>query len=448
MAQITIPGASGTHLTFTVTGDSTINYATAFAAAVDAASANGSLTLNVVNSTGSTTTGSIVLNELVASSATSFTPLTGQYTLIDDTATVVGSALGSDTILAGSDTSSAAISATYSAQGSNNLVTFISGNNTYDGSTVAGVSGDTITGGSGSDTINTGAGSSTVFSGSGTSLITLSDSSTVAGTGDVVFLGNGVSTVMANGINDVVAAAAPGQLIIGGGATADNLTVAIETPPTSPFNDAADTIVARSGATTVYDQVGGNVVYGGAGSLTFVGASTGLPVADTILAGSGSTAIVGFANADLTFASTSVNGGIVVVAGIGNETLNGANATSFSVFGDTTAAASTSSTFVGSYDSTAADYFSTGGGNEAYVAGNATDVFQLDTVAAGSGPAHITIFGFNNNFDYVGFGNDTVNAQKDINSGTVTNGNLTITLSDNTTVTFVGVTSLTGHTIT
>ena len=440
MAQISIPGAAGSHLIFTVTGASTTNYATAFAAAVNAASTSGSLTLNVVDATGATSIGSVVLNELVVGSKTTFAPVTGQYTAIDETAVVTGSSLGHDTVIAGSDlAASGPFSATYTQTGSDNLITFINGTNTYDGSGGS-ASGDTITSGAGSDTINTGHGSSTVFSGSGTSLITLNNT-----TGsDVVFLGDGVSTVIANGVSDTVVAASAGQLILGG-ATGSSLIVAVEAA--SVAGPAKDVILARDSAVTVFDSVGGNTIFGGTGNLTFVGQSGSLPVADTIVTGSGFTAIVGFANADITFASTSTSGGVGIIAGTGNETLNGANATNFTVFGDTTAAASSSSTFVGSYNSGSTDFFNTGAGSEAYVAGNATDIFQLDTVSAASGPAHITIFGFTGN-DMVGFGNDTVNAQNDLNSGTVTGGNLTITLSDKTTVTFVGVTTLTGHTIT
>ena len=446
MATISVPGAGGSHLIFTVTGESTINYATAFAAAVNSAESKGKLTLNVVNGAGKSTVGGVVLNELVKGSKTQFTPTTGQYTVIDETASVTGSVLGHDTVLAGMDTASTAgpFSATYTARGSDNRVTFISGNNTYDGSTAAGAGGDTITAGSGSDVISTGTGSSTVFSGVGTAFITLND--TVGG--DVAYLGDGKSTVIANGISDIVAAASPGQLIIGGSA-GDSLAVAIQEPSSTVVSSSAgDVVVARGSATTVFDSVGGNTIFGGTGNLTFVGQSgTSQPVSDTILTGSGSNVIVGFSNADITFGSTSTSGGVAVIAGTGNETLNGANATSFNLFADTAAAASSTGTFVGSYDSVASDTFLTGAGNETFISGNASDLFELDTVSSSNGPAHITIFGFGGS-DLVGFGNDSVNAQSDLNSGTVTAGNLTITLSDKTTVTFVGVTSLTGHTIT
>ena len=206
-------------------------------------------------------------------------------------------------------------------------------------------------------------------------------------------------------------------------------------------------IIGRGSATTVFDSVGGNSIFGGTGNLVFVGSSGGAVVSDSVLAGSGFNVIVGFDKGDITFASSSSSGGIAVLAGGGNETLNGANASNFTVYGDTTAAASSSSTFVGSFDSTASDIFTTGAGNQAYLAGNATDLFELNTVSSASGPAHITIFGFTGS-DMVGFGNDSVNGGTDLNSGTVTNGNLTLTLSDHTTVEFVGVTSLTGHTIT
>ncbi len=426
---ISVPGGSGVPpLVFTVTGTSTTNYALAFQNTLNAAGSANTLTIDVLSSgvAQSNVSGS-TLNEIFSNGdGSSGYDLTygGEYTLalVGSATTVTGSGTGNDTVVAGGDV-------TFIAAAGGENVDFISGTNVFDGGSET---GDTITGGAGYDTINTATGNSTVFSGAGNTLINLNDT---AG-GDIAYLGDGHATVNADGVNDTVTAGTNGQTIFGGSGL---LTVSIIDNSVSS-GPAGDVIVAGASTATVFDSVGGNSIFGGSGSLTFVGEVGSTPVADSILAGSGGTTIFGADSNDIAFASAPGSGSIVVVAGDGNETLNGANAGDFSFFAssDTSSSASISTQVIGG---TGSDYFSTGAGTEDYFAGTGVDVFALNTVG-GSG-ASITINDFSA-ADSVSVDAANMDAA---NNGTLVNGNYTITLSDDTTVTFVGVTSLSGHII-
>ena len=447
MAQISIPGGSGAPpLVFTVTGTSTTNYAQSFASVLQSASAAGSLTVNVLSSGAAphAPTGT-VLNEILGPTMVDSYTLSagGEYLLaIPGIATTVnGSAAGADTVLAGGNltyvsegyTVNANGSVTYVAGGGNDNVDFVSGANTFFGD---GASGDTITGGAGADSIFTGAGSSTVFSGGGNTLIDLGDKGT---NGDIAYLGDGHATVNANGVNDTVVAGTNGQVIFAG---AGNVLVNIMDNPTSS-GAAGDTITAGTGATTVFDSVGGSGIFGGSGSLTFVG-EVGSTVAghafqaESIVAGSGTTAIFGASGNELNLFTTTTSGAVNVVAGLGNETLNGSGANSFNFFANDTD--TSSSVLLDARGSTASDYFATGTGSESIYGGSGADVFALDTTGHGG---NISIYNWNA-ADSVSV--DASN-QNNVSNGTVVGGNYTVKLSDDTTVTFVGISSLAGHII-
>ena len=444
--QISVPGAHGVPpLIFTVAGVSTTNYAMDFQTALQTASKAGSLSINVLSSGAGQTAGTgTTLNEIL-SNTTITSPYnlsqTGEYTLalVGSATTINGASFGHDTIVAGGAVTFMESSTGLPAAGGHDNVSFIAGDNVFIGNAAA---GDTVTGGAGYDTINTGTGATTVFSGAGHTLINLNDTSSVPGSGDIAFLGDGTATVNANGLADTVVAAAPGQTIFAIGPATANDTIVIGSAD-SPGVGGSDTLVLGAASVSVFDSVGGNSIFGGAGSLTFVGQTNTSVISDSIVAGSGATGIWGANNDNIVFAGTSTSGSITAVAGVGNETLNGANAGSFNFFGstDTTNAASTNTTIVGGSGS---DYYSTGVGNEVFVAGQGTDVFGLNTIAGSAGADHITIYDFSA-ADSVSFVGQDQNAA--LNTGTVANNNLTITLSDNTTVTFVGVTSLTGHTV-
>jgi Ca2+-binding RTX toxin-like protein len=381
VTQLTIPGATGNTVTFTVNGSSTTNYAKTFS--------NKVANATVITAVGSGTPPSTVagaLNIIQPSSATQYSLTTpGQYTYAAVASrTQINGSAGADTVLGGGGL-------VYVAGGGQNNVDFTLGDNLYFGAVQG---GNTISGGSGNDTINTGSGSDTVFSGTGSGLINLID--TVGG--DIVGLFAGSTTINAYG-NDTVY----------GNAGLDPSTTA--------------------------------TIFGSAGTLTFVAGASAAALAVTIVGGTGFTTMFGAAGSDIVFSNTA--GAAIFVAGAGNETLNGTNAAGgFAFFGDTVPGASASINET-VYGGSGPDYFSTGGGNEAFFAGPGAALFDINDVGEGT---HITIANFGA-ADFVNFqGLDTA-AETSLlqTASTVSDGNLTVTLQNGSQIEFLSTTSLTGH---
>ncbi len=435
---VSVPGASGTPIVFKVNGTSTINYAVAFQNAV------GNDTVQVLSNPQTQVAGPNILNDIFSNTSTNTFALQfgNQHTFVDVglPTTVTGSSQGGDTVLATGST-------TYDATGPNNQVTFVSGANNYVGGTGT---GDTITGGSGADTINTSTGFSTVFSGAGNGLIVLNDTVGSSGSapGDLVYLGDGHSTVLADGHFDDVIAATNGQTIFGGTDSTSTLNVVVGDNATSS-GPSGDIITAGAGTTNIFDSVGGSSIFGGSGPLTFVGGSpaAGGTMSDSIVGGSGSSVIFGASGDNISFAGDTSGSVATFVAGTGNETLNAANADGrANFFGSNDS--SSSATFVGS--ETGYNYFQTGGndttggtatgGSETLFGGNGTNIFGIND---GGTSAHVTIYDFAAGNDSVNFlGETTAQVQADLNSATSNTFGLTVTLSDQSTVTFVGLSSV------
>lgn len=440
---LTIPGAGGGTLVFSVKGESLGNEVTAFSAAVAGAT--------VVEPTGSTIQGprgglgnvatATTINEIFSSSS-SPTAYTigggGQYTavLTSVPTTITGSTAGGDTLVAASNV-------TYDAVGGNNNIALMYGENVYNGGSA---SGDTVTGSEGSDTINTGTGATTVFSGYGTSNIVLNDTVTA---GDFAFLGDGHALVTANGLNDTVWAAVSGQRIFGSDTVASSakLTVIVASKTGNPGFTGNDFIVGGSAQLTVLDSIGGNTIFGGSGALTFVGEQRpSLVVANSIFAGTGGATVYGGDENSLTIGSAASDPVAHVFAGLGNETLNGAFAdggVNFFLANSTGQATAPNpainDTAIGG---NGANYFSTGSGNKSLVAGAGTNWFDINL---GGPSAQITISDFaqnNNNIINLVGENSAQIAAAEQTAHLNSNGNLQLTLSDNTTVTFVGINSL------
>ncbi len=320
-----------------------------------------------------------------------------------------------------------------------NAVTFINGNGVFNGSTVAGAAGDTIWGSAGFDTINTGTNYSTVYGGAGHTLINLNDTITsiANGFGGTVYLEDGNSTVNANGTLDAVITGVSGQLIQGGTDASAFLDVIIASKDGNLNFGGNDTVNAGAGITTVFDTIGGDTISGGSGILFFVGGvRPGAIVADTINAGSGASYIYAGANESLTLTDSPASG-LLIQAGDGNETLNGAGAAGAQYyFTDTnTVNAATDNTHI--TGGNVYNYFEVGTGNETITGGSGTNVFDL-TASDG----HTVINDFTNgSLNYVLLGS-TESAAAVEASETVSGGNLTLKLSDNSVVTFTGVTDI------
>jgi hypothetical protein len=384
VAQISIPGGQGVTqpVTFTITGSAAVNYATDFNEAVQNATTITSLSAGTDESTVAG-----ALNLIESSSTTLYGLSAGHqytYAAVTTPTKITGSTAGADTVLGGGGL-------TYDAVGAGNKITFDSGNNIYNGDSVG---GDVITGGSGNDSINTGAGSNTVFAGSGNTLLNLGDTSG----GDVAVLIAGNSTVSAQGVDDVVFASA-------------------------------------SMASTT------GTISGGAGLLNFVAGSSDTALPLTIVGGSGTTNVFANKGSDITLKNSA--GKAFIIAGDGNETLNGAGAVAgFAFFGDTVAADASSidQTIVGGAGD---DYFSTGGGNETITAGSGDALFHVNDIGSGT---TITIDDLSSR-DFFNFAGLSVSSEETLlaHDSSFTDGNLTLTLPDGTKVEFLDVTSFTGH---
>lgn len=240
--------------------------------------------------------------------------------------------------------------------------------------------------GNGDDTILAlGNGNDTISAGGGHNSITLGDGHDVVQTtgSDVVVAGNGHETIAAVGSGS--------DVVYGNGSTLFFVD-----------SGAGATVFGGTGSDTFFGGSGPDVAYGGSAGHNF------------LLAGSGAATLFGGGDGDQLFAAGGK--GQELHAGAGNETLFGAAA-----FG--------------------ADTFYGSAGSTQMFGGSGKDVFAFVDGQAGG---HATIQGFAHGRDLVdlqGYGKDAV---KDaLKSQHVVGTTNTITLSDHTTITFIGVGKLT-----
>ncbi len=292
---------------------------------------------------------------------------------------------GGDSVLVAAITPEAIVN----SAGTDNLIVFIDGDNTYNGGTS---SGDTVIGGTGQDTINTGVGDTQVRSGTGYDSITLNDTGSGA-YNDQVFLDTGNNLVIADGTGDYVLATTAGQTITGGAGetSASNLTVVL-LPNSDSTPNGNDLVTGGAGYLTVGVYSNDDTINGGTGGLTFIGAAS---VIATINAGTQEALIYGNASDNLTLGNVSGDtGGASFFAGVGNETLNGAAAV-----GNLTLYGAAQADSVGASDSLVGgsgnDTLVAGAGLETLVGGAGDNTFLIDSV--GANDATLTISDFTSN---------------------------------------------------
>lgn len=285
-----------------------------------------------------------------------------------------------------------------------------------------------------------GGGTLTAFDSSNNSLITTqyetTSNITLTGSNSSVFgtqNASGTLNISIGGSNDTVYA--------GAGAT----TVTTSTNPVvfGPTNGTLQ-FVGGAGTPTVIGGTGGvvNATIGSGGAQL----SPGVNGTGTITSGVGQVTIFGASGANLSFVG-SASGGFQFHAYAGNETLNGGGSSAVeNFFGSTISSANAvfgggtnnDTFFVGSGSTT----MTGGGGNDTFV------VLRQVTSVSGSG-SHVTITDFNTNDTLFiagyssangGLSNVLANATGPGVSGT--GSGITLTLSDNTTVTFTNLTSV------
>jgi hypothetical protein len=451
---VSIPSAVGSSTVFTVTGTRTLAYAQLLQSYLDGALNGGSLTLGLGKpANGGTITFAAPVsgqvNDAVVSANQAGGVGIGDTAIIPDGYQAVFDNVNGVSTVQGNTTGLAGIfeglgnAATFLDNGGNNLIVFVDGDNHYIGDTTGAAGNDTIVAGSGYDTIDTGFGKSTVNSGTGSAVINLHDTASGAGYNAYVWLDDGTNTVNANGVMDAVVANAPGQVIDAGNAAADFTSIVLL---------SGDDVVNGNAATVgVFDQASGNSIFGGTGALDFIG---GANVAASIVAASGPVYVFGGLGDNIALASVPDTGFVGFIAGTGNETLNAGYAQSGAIFygdntSDSTMSAGITSSMVGGIGN---DTFVSGAGYETMVGGAGNNMFIIDATTDGVG-AHITLADFGaSSGNLVGFeGYSEADIQSALAGATTVMGaggetDTMITLSDKTTVTFVGVSSLTGHT--
>jgi uncharacterized protein (TIGR03118 family) len=291
---------------------------------------------------------------------------------------------------------------TIAAIGGNNLVPLGSGTNLVRSS-----GADTIIGSSGADTIVAKSNASLVFGGSDRLLF-------IGGAGMATVVGGASSSVF-GGAGGVDAFGNAGGGVFAGGSRGGNLIVAGTQASTIFGGGAGDTLFANGAGGDVLVAAGGNETLSG-------GIATGN---NMIFGGTGGDLLVAGAGADTLVAGT---GNSTLVGGRGADLLIGSSASDVLVAG-----AESSNTLVGG--SGAATFIA--GNNAQLRAGAGADMFLF---ASGHASGHDSVIGFGakDRIALQGFGSSAAVIAGQMNSG----GNTTITLSHNTTVTFVGVAHL------
>ncbi len=278
--------------------------------------------------------------------------------------------------------------------GGNQIIIPASDNGNWDINTGGG--NDTVLAlGDGNDTIATGTGHNRIELGSG------HDSLVSTGT-DTIVASSGTDTILASGeARDLVLGGGSRVMFLGGGG------------PTTLFGGTgSDTFLGGSGSALVYGGLAGNnSLVGGTGLATLFGGgardqlfATGTHAQDLV---------AGLGNETLSAVSSS--GAVSLVAGSGQDKLLGGTG---------------NDTFVG------------GTGASTIDGGSGKDLFQFVRSLDG-GTDLVRNFTTADKIDLVGYGPHAV--QSALNSQTFSNGSVTITLADNTRVTFVGVSELTSR---
>ncbi|GAN77503.1 beta strand repeat-containing protein [Acidisphaera rubrifaciens] len=374
MPNVTVYGASGTIVTVPFTGSANYALAQQLAGIINTAFNNGNL-----SATNAPTVPVGGITEQLTSVGGAFSPPVGTNFFTDSAAapvTLTGAAFMNVIAGTGGLTFNGAVgNASIAAGGGNNYINMPTGSS-YD--IALGGGNDTVIA-NGSGSIDAGAGTNVIsISGSaGTSNILFSD-----GTGDTITAGAGAATVGETGTKSTIFMGTTSGLYADGG--------------------SGDTIVGSNAYVnqTVYGN-GGDVVFGGNNTLTFVGGVGG----STIVGGVKDT-LFGVSGGDINYYSSTSSA--TLVAGAGSETLNAGGGTQ----GDMLIGGAGSTTmFAGTGADSLAFFNGTSGGTDLVNGFNSQD--QIDLVNYGGAAPTVMAAG----------------------------GSTTINLSDGTKITLSGFTS-------
>jgi Ca2+-binding RTX toxin-like protein len=487
MASVTIPGA-GSSIVETFGNQANLQLATQIRDALAAANTAGLLTVTTVaggpnvNVPLPPTVSAGGVNELVINAAGSYTIPAGSagapdYVVVIDSATAGGVTIhgaANSTILGGNThvtiidpalivLPEGAGNAAVTINGSGDV---LAGNNQNDTLTAAGVAGS-ISGGTGTnvffdlganDTISAQGQSDTIFGGPGSATIQLlgaslfNNGTTVTGLPGArnahVVGGNGFLTVTDAGTGDTITGGNVGALAVTLSGSAASVGGGTFGPLFVTDNGTNDTIAAGGfGFTSVTAATSSSFVQGGAGLLNFVGGAG----VSTIMGSSGNVAVTGGGGAMSLFGGAGgsisyrniTDGNVSYTAGIGDETINASQSGGHGLYVGGLDTAGHNLMMAGA----GADTLNAGSGAATLFGGGGVDVFNFfaslggaavnDVIADWSPTETVLLVGY-----APGTGNNAVAG------ATTAGGSTTVTLSDNTRITFTGLTdpaALIGH---
>ena len=299
--------------------------------------------------------------------------------------------------------------------------------------------------GNGSGTMAGGTGSNQFFATGGPNLVLSFGHDTVA-------VGTGAATVATYGSGPLIFGGSGNLEVFGNSATSETLVggsgpetifgaqsgVYFLGSSTSLFvgNNASNSTIVGSTVSSAQETVLGGVssnetIFSNSSSLQFVSSSGD---STTIVGGSSPSTLFGSSGSAITYFSAASGGGALYSAGTGNETLNAAGS-------------NTNDTIFAGADSTSGNSLVGGTGNDTFTAGSGSDTM---VGGAGSNSFFFTdgsvggndfIVGYNANDEVGLFGYGIAAGAKALATATVSGGSTTIALSDNTKITFEGVSS-------
>jgi Ca2+-binding RTX toxin-like protein len=302
--------------------------------------------------------------------------------------------------------------------------------------------GDLLAANDSAETVTASGANDTILAGGGQSNITLSGGSALVSGSTVVGHAGGLD-VVDNGFDDTISSGSASAAVTLG-ASASGALVSGGTGALSVVdNGFSDTINAGSGFTaitapggsnavsalTAAVAPGGTVVNGGPGQLNFVGGAGNNTIFggsgdETVSGGTGDTTLFGGAGGSIEYVDT-VSGSLFYQGGSGNETI------------DASLSKSTNSIYGGSASTNA------GSGADTILGGGGANWFFFFKDAVGPSTNQVIgDFSAIDNVMLVGYGPGAIAATSSAG------GSTTITLSDNTKITFTGVidpNALNGH---
>ncbi len=383
MGVVTVIGVGGTTVNLPFLGDAATALAQSLANVINAEVKAGTLLAEGASGIAAPALPAGQLGELVVTAAGTTQMSAGYKSLIVKA--------NNETVLGVGETNQSVIA-------SGNAMTFLTN----------GGFGSIVGEGNGSDVVATasgGAGWSVSFDGGNNTVTALTGNDTVSA-------GNGANSILLGTGNDLVEV--KGQDTVQAGAGADTVVVSDRSGLPAGANPPAGSAVVFGGSgsllfaasnshNTVVGGTGSETIFGGSGSSYLQGGSGG----NNYIMGAGT--LLGGGSGDSIYATGSGNS--LIQAGAGNETLSAAL-------------------------SSGADTFVASAGHDTITAGTGHDLLQIVNGAAG-GSDLLLGFGGADSVSLSGYASGE--ASKALATAQHTAGGITVTLSDNTTITFNGV---------